>query len=364
MKINEGTAAVGTTLHRRFGVRLACVAAIALTSGSVAGETGDADGAAPDAAATPIHNPAEQESARQLMGPASPGVVVRGADAGDADTSGLPGVAFPVELPPEPELVREGAFVVDRRGILVPLVDGGWAFVFDPTTDGRRDPPMIMQPGRRLAQMVRLVESRPETVTFVVSGQVFVYGKRNYLLARRFSVLAVPADDGGAGADPGGVPDAEAARIREANARLAEPGRDVDPDVDRLLEAIERAGQRGSGLGAGAVAPERAEREDMPALLNEGEMVLSRTGRVVRSSGRGLAFVTDNDADARDTADAPLVLMPCANLEQIERIVRERSDRTRFVISGTVYAYGGSNHLLPTMYIVLRDRAGGLSSAQ
>ncbi len=83
---------------------------------------------------------------------------------------------------PQTKLVREGAFLVSRRGRMVKLRTNQWAFVFDADAQGKADAPMILQPCQRLEQMERIAEQAGDSATFTVSGQVFTYRGRNYLL--------------------------------------------------------------------------------------------------------------------------------------------------------------------------------------
>ena len=102
-------------------------------------------------------------------------------------------------------LLREGSIVVSRRARMVRGREGtGWALVFDNTAaptvvaatataastpppspasaPPSPDVPMILQPCQKLAEMERLALQFGDALTFTVSGQVFVFKGRNYLL--------------------------------------------------------------------------------------------------------------------------------------------------------------------------------------
>ncbi len=88
-------------------------------------------------------------------------------------------------------------------------------------------------------------------------------------------------------------------------------------------------------------------RNSSPGLRREGDFVLSRRGRVVVSeAGEAPLFVFA--ADGVNAAEPPMKLAPSQLTEQVERIVKQRSDRVVFVITGQVLTYRGANHLLPT----------------
>jgi hypothetical protein len=84
-----------------------------------------------------------------------------------------------------------------------------------------------------------------------------------------------------------------------------------------------------------------------PRLKREGEFVLSRRGRLVRSEGGQFLFAFDADTDK--AGEAPMILMPCRLLQNMEEMTQEHGERTVFILSGQVFVYRGANHLLPTM---------------
>lgn len=92
-----------------------------------------------------------------------------------------------------------------------------------------------------------------------------------------------------------------------------------------------------------------------PRLRREGESIPLRRGRLVRSpidSQMLFAF----EADGRTSAEAPLILMPCSALENMERHVAERGDQLVFLVSGQVFTYRGANYLLPSVWTIPPDR--------
>ncbi len=96
------------------------------------------------------------------------------------DGSASPGASAPL---------REGSFLSARRGRLAQHPDG-WAFYFDADATGRSDAPVWMQPCSTLSAMLRLMESRRESTTFFMSGEVFAYDGRNYVLPTYFTIAA------------------------------------------------------------------------------------------------------------------------------------------------------------------------------
>lgn len=293
-----------------------------------------------------------------LATPQVPPMEVAPVDA----TQGLPGNASPV---PQPAMIREGAVLSQRVGVLRRLRGGGWAFL-SAAADGSHLA-LILLPSTRLTEMTRLMESTDDPIGFEVSGQVYAYRGRNYLLPTRFHTMAI-AD----------IPVTPAPRQAPATAgaapfdeRTSQPS--STPSIDDLLADVEER----SGTSREAL-PQDEEHVADPAtndaahglaMLREGTVVNARLGRLRPSTtagGSGWMLVTDADADTPGDAFStlPLLLMPCQNLQGMERLVSEFGDNLRFTVSGVVYIAEGQNHLLPTMYLVELDRSGNLTSAQ
>jgi hypothetical protein len=88
-------------------------------------------------------------------------------------------------------LEREGGVVTLRRGRLVRGGSGGWVFTFDtgvPAEGAPQDEPMGVMPCALLDEMASIASRRGEHVTMTVSGRVFLYDQRNYLLPTMFFV--------------------------------------------------------------------------------------------------------------------------------------------------------------------------------
>lgn len=82
-----------------------------------------------------------------------------------------------------------------------------------------------------------------------------------------------------------------------------------------------------------------------PKLRREGEFILNRRGRLVREGGQSLfAF----DADTDKAAEAPMMLVPCRVLQNMEELAQEHGSDVVFLVTGQVFTYRGANHLLPT----------------
>ena len=121
---------------------------------------------------------------------------------------------------------------------------------------------------------------------------------------------------------------------RDVPQRIGVPAPSVDVAPDVL------------GIAPGQAAPE---------LRREGEFIVSRRGRLVRSSdGAHVLFVFQGDG--RESPEAPMIMMPCRMLESMEDIIAERGESVEFILSGEVFVYRKHNYLLPTMMTIAVDR--------
>ncbi len=117
----------------------------------------------------------------------------------------------------------------------------------------------------------------------------------------------------------------------------------------------------GSSVPAAAPSvPAATEPAQGGRLLREGTFLASRRGRVIKTTGGEWQFHFDTGPENK--ADAPMVLMPCLNLQAIEKLADRGSEALSFTVSGQVFVYKGRNYLLPTMYTV--NRRGDVTPAQ
>lgn len=95
-------------------------------------------------------------------------------------------------------------------------------------------------------------------------------------------------------------------------------------------------------------------------LLRENTFITQRRGRLTRSMTSEWVFTMDSDGKGK--SEPAMVLMPCTNLQNMEKTVERAGEGTSFTVSGTVYVYKGRNYLLPSMYVV--NRRSDLAPAQ
>lgn len=92
---------------------------------------------------------------------------------------------------PQMSVLREGSYIVDRLGRLVPSADGQhMEFVFESDGKAMQDPPLIILPNLKLMAMERAVELATRDLRFRITGELTEYKGRNYILLDK--VVVVP----------------------------------------------------------------------------------------------------------------------------------------------------------------------------
>lgn len=113
--------------------------------------------------------------------PARPGVVLPGVRP-------VPGGAAAGGAGRGKRVVPEGTFLPSRSGRMSRSAEGEWMFTFDGGPDGASEPPMVLMPCQLLEEMEAAAAQLGEGAVMTMSGQVFVYHGRNYVLPRYFRV--------------------------------------------------------------------------------------------------------------------------------------------------------------------------------
>jgi hypothetical protein len=235
----------------------------------------------------------------------------------------VPGQAVPV---PESAtaLLREGSAIVETRGSLRRTPEG---WVFRTADAPRRD--LTLLPCTLLASLETAVESSPEReLSFDLSGQVFVYRGRNYVLPTHAPRLVDHVPPPAPAAPPAPAP--ATADSPEAMLR----------DLEQAVGPVARSAVAGS-------APARSPRD-----LPPGALVSWRRGWMVREQDGAWSFVFE--ADATGLADPPVLLMPCLLLEAMEAHAGSGGPKRPLLLCGVVHRYRGRTWLMPTMYQVPR----------
>lgn len=317
----------------RFGV--GCVALLGL--GSPSGSFGQ-----------PPADPADSGALFDLA-KVQPEVLQEGADPLQPTISSVDGIPI-VVLPPA--AIPEGTFVPPRTATLVRGARGGWYAVFHPEPGGTALPAMGLLPNRALERVEAIARSSGTRATARVSGQVYAYRSRNYLLLA--TVAPAPSLSAPPAAPPSGV--------MPSLIPPPSPGADTaDPTVEELIgelqsprrepRAIEPALSQPSTFVPGpteAPEPSGAIHGPETAIAPGGtNYIVRRRVRVVRVGG-AWAAVFDGDAGP-PTPDGPMFLAPCQATERLEPRAAARGDSLVYEMTGRVTTYNGNHWILPTL---------------
>jgi len=250
-------------------------------------------------------------------------------------------------------LLREGSVIVRVEGDLAQDPDEK-VWLFRPTAREagglRREFVLLASPV--LEDMLRTTRVAPSPVQFEMTGRVFIYKGRNFLLPElappivRFDTApdATPTD-----AKPTTAPNGES--------KFVPPAGDAD---DAAVAEIERRLEDRVGRAPAPRAPEPlAERDGAkrePAPIPSGTRIAQRRGQLLRDPQSGSwRFVPEQ---ATGVGDASLELLPCMLLETLERTARESDGAPSIVVTGTVLAFEGRSYLLPSSFRRAREGRG------
>lgn len=258
-------------------------------------------------------------------------------------------------LPPEPGLSSrrfypEGTFISRRKGRLFRSPTGDVIFLPERDSKKRGEAPMVVMGCQELDRLEAVPDAYSADVNVYISGQVYVYYDRQYILPSAYSVERIaPA----APTNPAASTDAEPA------AKPATKSATDDPDVAALIRDLET--KRGT---ARAIQPQsdsknpdkKTERNEKPtekaasnpdSVSPEGTIILSRRARLIRLTGGLLAAAFDGDTQS--PPPPPMPFLRCRMTQKLDEAARSRGEDLTLTVSGRVTVYDGRNYLLPTL---------------
>ncbi|MEZ6242222.1 MAG: hypothetical protein R3B57_04190 [Phycisphaerales bacterium] len=149
------------------------------------------------------------------------------------------------------------------------------------------------------------------------------------------------------------------------------PGAEDEPQLPRpasetrSVRPVRRGGVKGvrpgltegvDWLGRSATEDERPRR-----ILVEGTFLSGRDGTLVRGPAGRLIFVPGHEN--RAPGEGPMLVLPCATLERLERAMELDPTLERVAFTGQVTVYDRRNYLLPTQYARLGEVGSAPESA-
>jgi len=258
-------------------------------------------------------------------------------------------------------LLAEGSMINAMSGQLFRTAGNDLIFLPDTAEPNKSKTtsaqPFVLIPSQKLAQLESATKATETDLKVSLSGQVYVYRNRQYLLLTAYSIKQASAESTG-DQTQSPPPKSLEAQPKESKAQL-------DPRVEDLIRELEseRGGERVLDPSPDSDQPiESAPRNATDAesdgsaqrLVAEGTLINSRRGRLIRikSAGGRLGFAFDNDPDS--PASPPMLIVPCAMLTNMEAAARTHGEELSFTMSGRVLVYEGRNHVLPILYQVRR----------
>lgn len=262
---------------------------------------------------------------------------------------------IPTGLPTGP-LLREGTFLVRRSGALVQASTGEWIVAFQTGSSAAGIPPMVLLPCAETERIEREIEGLDRPVAIEVTGEVYAYASRNYLLptmSRLAFVDELPQDRAAAG--PSEDPDAEAGEDEP----FADPVPERPADDPRVMELLDELEQGHAATPRRRVRQDAADREapqqELAATnpsLGDGRLIVRKRGRLVRLGSGQWAFASDTGVDGIEPG--PIPLLPGMTLGAIEATAGWSGEALSIEISGRLFQYRGRNLLLPTAFVLTR----------
>lgn len=198
---------------------------------------------------------------------------------------------------------------------------------------------LILLPSRGLDDLDRLERTLDPQAdapsSYEVSGRILVYRGRNFILPESIFPIDRISDE----ADPEPTPPPATAEDP------ASPP--TDEELDRIGDDLERRLE--SRIGA---VPRSLDVLDAPpverGVIPTGTRFVDRRGRLSRDPASGVwRFVLAGGG--KGGAAPSVVLLPCLELERIERQARQRDIGRPLLLSGIVTSFRGRSYLLPTI---------------
>lgn len=231
-----------------------------------------------------------------------------------------------------PSLIREGRHLVDAPGLLR-LSGEDWAF--DTFADGSRRTFTLM-PSLKLGELEQVAAARGEG-EYRLSGRVFVYDNRNFLLVTGFASVG-ERDEPMLGESATGAPSV-ADLIREFERTRAD-----------------RRQNRPAGAGAGD-AGSNERRGEAIALRREGTQLSLVRGKIIQNPA-GWAYFEPlplpGSLEPDASATIPVAMLPSLMLEELEALAAFSAEPPVVTLSGEFFAHRGRNYILPRQYLVER----------
>ncbi len=255
-------------------------------------------------------------------------------------------------------LLREGSTIARVVGDLTQDPDELlWLFrPTEPETGGlRREFVLLASPV--LEDLIRTVRAAGVPVQFEMTGRVFIYHGRNFLLPDLAPTIM--RFDTPQGTAP--KPTTATQATPNGNDKFVVPA-DGSAHDDAVVEALERRLEERVGRAPQPRPTETASTRDGSVGVKSAPPVASgtrltqRLGRLSRDPQAGSwRFVPQQ---VTGSGDPSVEILPCLLLERLEIAARESDAAPAILISGTIYSFEGRSFLLPSSFRRAREGRG------
>lgn len=225
-------------------------------------------------------------------------------------------------------LLREGTKIIEANGS-VRRLSNDHPIVIDIENENDRDRAVdsfIILPNQRLAEMEAAAVEFPDR-SFRISGDVFAYGDRNYLLVRE----AVSLGDHTERNHPDFIPTNPNQEILQEE--------DFDDSVADIVKELE--------VATGSLVRSIRDAAKYPveqSTVNEGARISARRCHLVRNnSGAWIAVFVSDSTGLRDP---PCTILPSASFAELTSWASALDPSTPVLLSGELLSYHGHGFLL------------------
>jgi hypothetical protein len=271
-------------------------------------------------------------------------------------------------------LLREGTFIRKAPGVLTEdPKTGEWTFkpnVIESADQRPSQPQTVTReftllPNEPLGEAARTARLAPGPIAFEVSGEVFIYHGRNYLLPSLLTAF-VPTDEPDSQPAPskGQTSKGQGETSKSTAAAAPTPSTADEESIANELERklAERIDRRAKPAVDASPARQEGGRTDAPPSTKEAPMrsdtlIQSRRGQLLRDNATGgWRFVFDGQL--AEGGEPSMAVLPCLALERVESMVRKSDQSLALLVTGTTTTYEGRAFLLPTIFRVARAGKG------
>ena len=225
-------------------------------------------------------------------------------------------------------LLREGTKIIDGIGRLHRLSDEHPIVIEIPSEKdkGRMVDSFVILPNMRLAEMEASAVEFPER-SFRISGDVYAYGDRNYLLVREAVSLGSHADRN----HPTSVPihpNEEVLQKEDFDDSVADIVKELEVATGSLVRSIRDAAQHPVEESA----------------IKEGTRISARRCHLVRNDSG--AWISVFVSDTTGLSDPPCTILPSTSFAELTRWASKQDSSTPLLLTGELLSYHGHGFLI------------------